>query len=783
MMLFKCLFLFASVIQAIQANKHNDNGSCNPHKDDIDTGNNNEAKGPKVAVIGCGPAGMFFLRQLHIEIERLLDKRSKLETSDEISSIDDQLSNLPRPTVFEKDSKCGGLWQSKSMTPKSNDNDKEDISGEGMYDGMWINAPKELFEFADYTFDDHFGRPMPSYITRQQVLSYIEGSTESAIHTYTNNGSIRFETEVTWIEFLEEKNLFEVQSIPSASKKSERKGGEDYNPECNRFDKVVLATGTDHQPYIPSRELEMLKPHGHSTVTYADRLNVWKANFDGGIGERTESPSKSSPKKQIDQPVYSFDGAVLHSSNINKLGDDITGKNFLFIGSAYSAEDLALSFIKRGANHIYINARSDDGIVGETAHWPMDKVTIMMRTELKEVLPNNRLRIGRRKLQSPAIERIAKDFYNQTHENFVLEDIDAVVFCTGYDTDDFILDVRLLGYAEYNGILFNAEAVPEVDPESWPNIYDPSVFDPQNGKPLPSETELTSCGMPLHNHSKVLRADPNAELFYDSIGTCNHQLVTIPGFFLHYVNYQIPLLNLDIQSAYILKVITGEVPTPSTRMERFNERSRKVADFMRHSSTIRYYEDPVYAEAMEEQAYEIDIVRPYDTAYTNFRMLLEAKLAGHPAGSFLEEVDQHLDLNRNSPNEADEISKAGCLGVENYRFEHKGVTYKYSERGEAFMRLQIDLSNARADVSPNSTETFRDKHYDSLRSVYTGTKSVPYSKPWIEIDDILGDCFPNDLDDGLLDDNSFETENSSLPVTNSCSEKNTCHSELRSKDT
>ena len=191
------------------------------------------SEGPSVAIIGCGPAGMFFLRQLEKERERLLELKEKLETTEtttgttsrtstmegedadaDTDSIGKLLLALPRPTVFEKDSRCGGLWQSKSMAPNSNtDINKND--GEGIYDGMWINSPKEIFEFEDYTFDEHFRRPMPSYITRQQVLGYIQGATNDAIETYTNNGSILFDTLVSWIDFDKTTKQFLVESVPS----------------------------------------------------------------------------------------------------------------------------------------------------------------------------------------------------------------------------------------------------------------------------------------------------------------------------------------------------------------------------------------------------------------------------------------------------------------------------------------------------------------------------------------------------------------------------------------
>ena len=37
----------------------------------------------------------------------------------------------------------------------------------GMYGGLWSNGPKEALEFADYTFEEHFGTPIPSYPPRE----------------------------------------------------------------------------------------------------------------------------------------------------------------------------------------------------------------------------------------------------------------------------------------------------------------------------------------------------------------------------------------------------------------------------------------------------------------------------------------------------------------------------------------------------------------------------------------------------------------------------------------
>ena len=100
----------------------------------------------KVAIIGCGPGGMFFLHALAL-------RRKRLEEEGNTSALE----ALPEVTCYERSSSPGGLWRA----------DRNVIDGEGkttnMYEALWTNGPKECIEFFDYTYDEHFGRALVSY--------------------------------------------------------------------------------------------------------------------------------------------------------------------------------------------------------------------------------------------------------------------------------------------------------------------------------------------------------------------------------------------------------------------------------------------------------------------------------------------------------------------------------------------------------------------------------------------------------------------------------------------
>ena len=111
----------------------------------------------RVAVIGAGPSGLAQLRAFQSAAQKGAD--------------------IPEVVCFEKQADWGGLWNYTWRTGL--DEYGEPVHG-SMYRYLWSNGPKECLEFADYSFEEHFGKPIGSYPPRAVLWDYIKGRVEKA---------------------------------------------------------------------------------------------------------------------------------------------------------------------------------------------------------------------------------------------------------------------------------------------------------------------------------------------------------------------------------------------------------------------------------------------------------------------------------------------------------------------------------------------------------------------------------------------------------------------------
>jgi len=225
----------------------------------------------RVAVIGCGPSGISALVAFnHAELKG---------------------EKIPEVVCFEKQDEVGGLWNYSWHTGTDKYGEQCHNS---MYRYLWSNGPKEVLEFADYTFAEHSGKPIGSYPPRMVLKDYVLGRAKK------NNVDrfIKYSTVVRHIEPKGEQFHITSQNLKTQESKQEV------------FDYVIVATGHFSVPALP--------------------------NFEG---------------------IDNFKGRIMHSHDFRD-AVGFRGQKMLLIGNSYSAEDIALQCSKYGVEQISLSYRS-----------------------------------------------------------------------------------------------------------------------------------------------------------------------------------------------------------------------------------------------------------------------------------------------------------------------------------------------------------------------------------------------------------------------------------------
>jgi len=221
----------------------------------------------RVAIIGAGPCGLSQLQAFATARDRGLD--------------------IPEVVCFDKQEDWGGLW---NFTWRTGTDEYGELVHTSMYRYLWSNGPKECLEFADYTFEEHFGKPIPSFPPREVLRDYLEGrAKKSDVRKY-----IRFRTAVRMVEYSNDTGRFTVTSHDLKNN----------NVVSEEFDYVVVASGHFSVPNVPY--------------------------FEG---------------------VEGFPGRVLHAHDFRD-ALEFKGKDILVVGASYSAEDIGLQCYKYGAKSV-----------------------------------------------------------------------------------------------------------------------------------------------------------------------------------------------------------------------------------------------------------------------------------------------------------------------------------------------------------------------------------------------------------------------------------------------
>ena len=253
-----------------------------------------------------------------------------------------------------------------------------------MYEALWINGNKEVQEFFDYTFDEHFQRPMPVYLPRAHVLEYVLSRVTQKANIFDN---VLFNTSVVSVEYNSERKEFDVISRNEITGVTSSK----------TYDKCIWSGGLNATAKMP-RDLVAMLSH------------------------------------------QNFSGRVIHSTEMKDFEATVRGKRVLFVGDSYSAEDLALQSIKLGAEQIYITSGESSGMASYANAWPGDRAKVLWY-----MLPTGVTADGRGIILSSVEWNYSTERYEPTEGGEIdkLEDISTVVMCTGYSPNFDILSDEL----------------------------------------------------------------------------------------------------------------------------------------------------------------------------------------------------------------------------------------------------------------------------------------------------------------------------------------------------
>jgi len=227
----------------------------------------------RIAVIGAGPCGLAQLRAFQSAAENGVD--------------------IPEIVCFEKQENWGGLWLYNWRTGLDEFGEAVHAS---MYRYLWSNGPKEGLEFADYSFEEHFGKQIASYPPRAVLWDYIKGRVEKA----NVRDWIRFRTPVKHVAYDEQSGQFNVTAHDLTND----------TQSTEVFDHVVVANGHFSTPNVPQ--------------------------FDG---------------------FENFNGRILHAHDFRD-AVEFKDKNILIIGTSYSAEDIGSQCWKYGCKSVTVSHRT-----------------------------------------------------------------------------------------------------------------------------------------------------------------------------------------------------------------------------------------------------------------------------------------------------------------------------------------------------------------------------------------------------------------------------------------
>lgn len=227
----------------------------------------------RVCIIGAGPSGLAQLRAFQ--------------------SAEDKGAEVPEVVCYEQQDNWGGLW---NYTWRTGVDAHGNPCHGSMYRYLWSNGPKEGLEFADYSFEEHFGKQIASYPPRPVLMDYIEGRVKKA----GVRDKIKFNHYIRDVRYDEGTEKFSVTARDNVND----------TETTEEFDHVIVASGHFSSPNVPEYE-----------------------GFDR------------------------FQGRICHAHDFRD-ALEYKDKDILILGTSYSAEDIGSQCWKYGCKSVTVAHRT-----------------------------------------------------------------------------------------------------------------------------------------------------------------------------------------------------------------------------------------------------------------------------------------------------------------------------------------------------------------------------------------------------------------------------------------
>ena len=609
----------------------------------------------RICIIGGGPAAMFFCHAWNQQKKSTAPPHQKLQDLD--------------ITCFEMKSTPGGVWRARS-------NGRDHV-----YDELWTNGVAHNYEYHDYTFDEHFdGRPPTIFLPRRDVNEYLVGRVTKDHITFFRDYFV-FDTQVQLVEEAADDSegssfLVTVRHLPTGQ------------ISTSSFDRCIWAAGENCVGSIPKALQDLFRDS-------AGLIRDWTRDDDREIKE-------AEPEAVI---------SLYHSAETHLIRDHCRDRKVLLIGGELSAEDLALQCLKWGASHVDVATRNGDWCaVSWTSQWPGDKVKVYNYVGVDSVEGSM--------ITLKYVKGIWPSGYMPSHENgddgeVVLEDIQTVIFCTGYSANLDMLDPSLRP---------ECGLIPRYKMGDHPSLFvtdiDWSTWKMQTNHAAHTFTGDVSAGQKRMLRSNCNHPDMHRDVFFKNthmMYLCEH-------------GSEFPLLSLDVHAWLLCLYLTSRVPLPPVEeMKKAN--IEQFLDQM-HLPVIRLESDEAYYGIINS----------------------EAEYWGESDESSLEdessnEDDSNVDDDEDPPCDLDELEyrkyqlRLLCKVMEEGKYP--GVSLgnydSLNENGNQLLKHANLDYEARALLKtdyPKDSEwrTYRDavEQAKSVFSLYTGTQARPLNKRWMD---------------------------------------------------